>query len=443
MGFSRTFRVVPKNPMEWQQFLRQLDPDPGSIELTSLVDSQALSVMGRATNTDGPPGDIVASADGQILGRNGNSLEFLTKSPVLTLGTDVSGSATFTNLGSATLNVTIANNAVSNAKLRDSAALSVIGRDSNSSGDPGDIAASSDGEVLRRSGTTLAFGKVATAGISDDAVTDAILRDSAALSVIGRSANTSGNPGDIAAANDGEVLRRSGTAIGFGTIATAGIADDQVTNAKLANMSTSTFKGRITAGSGDPEDLSAANAATIISSVNVGGTWVFTNKVRSGSTGTPPLDAAAPNSMAFIGSKSSSCYIEAYDGTRSAFFGADAGGIEIGSFTNHQVNFRTNNTDRWTIDTSGNLVGVTAGIGLKVKEGSNARMGAATLVAGTVTVNNTSVTANTRIFLSRSTTGGTTGDLSYTISASTSFTINSSSATDTSTVNWLLIEPSP
>jgi hypothetical protein len=36
-------------------------------------------------------------------------------------------------------------------------------------------------------------------------------------------------------------------------------------------------------------------------------------------------------------------------------------------------------------------------------------MGTATLVGGTIAVANTSVTANTRIFISRSTTGGTEG----------------------------------
>jgi hypothetical protein len=53
---------------------------------------------------------------------------------------------------------TIDNNVVSNAKLRDSSALSVIGRSANSVGDPADITASSDGDILRRSGTTLGFG---------------------------------------------------------------------------------------------------------------------------------------------------------------------------------------------------------------------------------------------------------------------------------------------
>jgi hypothetical protein len=52
-----------------------------------------------------------------------------------------------------------------------------------------------------------------------NSVTDAFLRDSAALSVIGRSANSSGDPADIAAGTDGHVLRRAGTVLGFGLLA--------------------------------------------------------------------------------------------------------------------------------------------------------------------------------------------------------------------------------
>lgn len=79
--------------------------------------------------------------------------------------------------------------------------------------------------------------------------------------------------------------------------------------------------------------------------------------------------------------------------------------------------------------------------GVRIKTGANKTMGSAVLVGGTVTVNNTTVTANSILFLTRSATGGTVGHLSYTISAGASFTINSSSATDTSTINWLLVEP--
>lgn len=91
----------------------------------------------------------------------------------------------------------------------------------------------------------------------------------------------------------------------------------------------------------------------------------------------------------------------------------------------------------------GNIIAAVAGKGLQVKEGSNARMGTAVLVGGTVTVANTSVTANTRVFYSVSTAGGTQGFLSQTQIAATSFTINSTSVLDTSTVNWMLVEPAP
>jgi hypothetical protein len=76
--------------------------------------------------------------------------------------------------------------------------------------------------------------KIADASSTTTGVTNAKLRHSAALSVIGRSADSSGAPADIAAANDGEVFRRSGTAVGFGTVATAGIANAAVTPAKLS-----------------------------------------------------------------------------------------------------------------------------------------------------------------------------------------------------------------
>jgi hypothetical protein len=44
----------------------------------------------------------------------------------------------------------------------------------------------------------------------------------------------------------------------------ATIANDAVTNAKLANVSTATLKGRTTAGSGDPEDLTGTQATALL-----------------------------------------------------------------------------------------------------------------------------------------------------------------------------------
>lgn len=88
----------------------------------------------------------------------------------------------------------------------------------------------------------------------------------------------------------------------------------------------------------------------------------------------------------------------------------------------------------------GSLVFNKAGTGLNVKGGANARIGAATLVGGTVTVSTTAVTANSRIFLTRTTSGGTPGDLRVsTKTAGTSFVITSASGTDTSTVDWFIV----
>lgn len=86
----------------------------------------------------------------------------------------------------------------------------------------------------------------------------------------------------------------------------------------------------------------------------------------------------------------------------------------------------------------------TAGKGHKVKEGSNAKQGTATLVAGTVTVSNTSVTANSRIFLTVQSLGTVAAPVAVAVTARTagaSFVITSADATDTSVVAYEIFEP--
>lgn len=108
------------------------------------------------------------------------------------------------------------------------------------------------------------------------------------------------------------------------------------------------------------------------------------------------------------------------------------------------------NTTRWLeleSDTVVTLNGVsfsvhTIGRGLRVAEGSSGMQGVATLAAGTVTVNNANITANSRIFLTSQADGGTPGFLRVTArSVGATFTITSSSATDTSTVAYEIFEP--
>ena len=73
--------------------------------------------------------------------------------------------------------------------------------------------------------------------------------------------------------------------------------------------------------------------------------------------------------------------------------------------------------------------------------GANAIVGTSTaLVAGTLAISTTAVTASSKIFLTYASAAGTQGFLRISaIVAGTSFTITSSSNTDTSTVNWFIV----
>jgi len=119
----------------------------------------------------------------------------------------------------------------------------------------------------------------------------------------------------------------------------------------------------------------------------------------------------------------------------------------IWDVSNNPIVIGTGNAKRVTLDTSGNVQIETLGGGLRIKEGSNGRMGIAVLDGGTpaaVTVNNTSVTASTRVFLTVQNAGGLFGSVVVSArTAATSFTITSSLAADTNSVAWMLVEPSP
>ncbi len=119
------------------------------------------------------------------------------------------------------------------------------------------------------------------------------------------------------------------------------------------------------------------------------------------------------------------------------------------------VSFRINNVERFRINNDGtaftangysgcDLAANTVGRGFKVKEGSNAKMGVATLVGGTVTVANTSVTATSRIVLTPQTLGTILRPAALGVTArvaGTSFTVMSADATDTSTFTYIITEP--
>lgn len=86
------------------------------------------------------------------------------------------------------------------------------------------------------------------------------------------------------------------------------------------------------------------------------------------------------------------------------------------------------------------LIDIQSG-GLEVAEGANAKQGLTTLTAGTVTVGNSSITANSRIHLTAQD-NNSTGALRVSARViNTSFTITSSNAADNGNVTYEIFEP--
>jgi hypothetical protein len=99
----------------------------------------------------------------------------------------------------------IAANNVTYAKIQQGAGLTVLAVAGSSTADYAELTAGSNNTVLRRTSNTLNWGNT----------TDSMLQNRAAVSVMGRTANSSGVVADIAASADGQFLQRSGSAIVF------------------------------------------------------------------------------------------------------------------------------------------------------------------------------------------------------------------------------------
>lgn len=155
--------------------------------------------------------------------------------------------------------------------------------------DYGDIVVSSSGTVMT---------------IDTNVVTDSKIRQSAGLSVIGRSANSTGNVADITGTSD-QVLRVSGTTLGFGQIATAGITDAAVTYAKIQNVTaTNRILGRSTAGAGVIEEITvggditqSGSSFTVVSASDTVAGKVELATTAETSTGTDATRAVTPDSL--------------------------------------------------------------------------------------------------------------------------------------------------
>jgi hypothetical protein len=202
-------------------------------------------------------------------------------------GVDLSGDATINNAGVITINndaITnskILNDAVGNTKIQDGAVTtskiannSVDGSKINLTGNAnGDLmyyngtdwvrlATGSNGEVLKVVGGIPAWGVDAnnTYTGSTSVTLNAGSFERAALT------------GDVTAPANSNT-----TTIANNAVTTAKINNDAVDNTKLSNMATQTIKGRNTAGTGDPEDLTPAQVRTMLNVADGANNYVHPN----------------------------------------------------------------------------------------------------------------------------------------------------------------------
>jgi|LakMenEpi03Aug12_release.lakeMendotaPanAssembly.Ray.scaffolds.fasta_scaffold36120_13 hypothetical protein len=148
--------------------------------------------------------------------------------------------------------------------------------------------------------TTIAAGVVNTSKLGGDITTagKALLDDADAAAQrttlgLGTLATQSGTfSGTSSGTNTGDqTITLTGDVTGSGTGSFAAtIANDAVTNAKLANMTASTIKARITASTGDPEDATLTQVLDLVGSAAQGdllyrGTSTWT-RLAAGTSGT-------------------------------------------------------------------------------------------------------------------------------------------------------------
>lgn len=166
------------------------------------------------------------------------------------------------------------------ANLTQGSALSVLGVTGNATADVASIAAGTDGHVLRRSGTTLGFGTLASGAFASNTVSRAALVNGSALSVIGRSANSSGAVADISAGTDGHVLFRSGTTLTFGTLPSASITDGTLVNADI-NASAAIDATKLIDGSITNTELGYINTLSSNAQTQLTARELLTNKATA------------------------------------------------------------------------------------------------------------------------------------------------------------------
>ncbi len=157
----------------------------------------------------------------------------------LIVDADVSASAAIVDTKLATISTAlkVSNSATTAASANTASAI--VARDGSGNFSAGTITASLSGNASTVTTNANLTGPVTSSGnatsVTNNAITNAMIRQSVALSVIANSTNSTANVADLSAASDFQVLRRSGTALAFGSI---NLASSNAVTGVLVNANT-------------------------------------------------------------------------------------------------------------------------------------------------------------------------------------------------------------
>lgn len=265
-----------------------------AVSNAKLANMAANTIKGNNTGGSANPTDLTVSDVKTMLnltGTNSGDQNVFTKIVVAGQSDVDADSTTDTLTLVAGANVTITTNAGTDT-ITISAATS--GGSTLADGDYGDVTASSSGTVIT---------------VDANAITNSKLAQMATLTIKGNNTGGVSDPLDLTVAQVKTMLDLTGTNSGDQTITLTGnvtgsgtgsfattIAAGVVTNSMLADVGTATFKGRTTAGTGSPEDLTVAQAKTLLSltGTNSGDqTITLTSDVTGSGTGSFATTIAA------------------------------------------------------------------------------------------------------------------------------------------------------